>query len=94
MLVPSMMAQVTFLSASSTKVLEFWTIVLRTDSECAVSALSTAVCQGRTEETIFENSTKYLSAGMGASEGTNRMEDGRLAVERSILGGVWCLKYI
>ena len=41
-------------------------VVFRTDSEHAFSASSTAVCQGRMEETILENALKYSSVSMVA----------------------------
>ena len=43
--------------------------MLGTDSEHATSALSTAVCQASTEETIFENVLKYASPSVGANGG-------------------------
>ena len=54
-----------------------------------VRALSTAVWQARMEETSLENSPKYSSAGMAASEAMNRMDDERLVVERPIW--VWSI---
>ena len=44
-------------------------VVLRTDSERAISALSTAVCQARTEETILEECTEVLVYQYGCTRG-------------------------
>ena len=52
--------------------------VLRTGREHAVSAVSTAVCQARTEETILENSPKYSSASMGATGFANPFVEGQI----------------
>ena len=42
-------------------------------NEHAISALSSAMCQARAEETILENSPKHSSASMGAIEVASRL---------------------
>ena len=64
--VSSTEVQVTFLPASPATDWSSAAVVLRSDCEHDVSALSTAVCQAGTEETILDNSPKYSSASMGA----------------------------
>ena len=44
-------------------------------SEHAISALSTALCHTRVEDTILEISAKYSSASMGAIEVATRLVD-------------------
>ena len=60
-------------------------VVLRTDSEHAVSALRTAVCQARTVVTIFKHPLKYSSASMRAVEVANRMVEGQNSTVRGRL---------
>ena len=60
-------------------------VVHRTDSEYAISALNTAVCQTRIEETILENSSKCSSSSMGAREVANRLAEGQIRTTRARL---------
>ena len=52
------------------------------DGEHAISASCTAVCQARTEDTIFENVPRYSSASMGTTEVTNRVVEGQIRTIR------------
>ena len=56
--------------------------VLRTDSEHAISALSTAVCQARTEGTSLANALKFASASADAIEVANRLVEARIRTIR------------
>ena len=60
-------------------------IVMRTDNENAITALSKAVCEGRTDETALESGPKYSSASMGAIEVANRAVEGQIRAIRSRL---------
>ena len=59
--------------------------MLRTGSEHAFSALSTAVCLGRTEEPFIENPPKYSSATTGTTEVANRLVEEQIRTIRGRL---------
>ena len=60
-------------------------VVVRTDKEHAISALSTTVCHARTEETILENSPSHSPACMGEIEIVNRLLEGPIRTIRGRL---------
>ena len=53
---------------------------------CYLCALSTAVCQARTEETILKKPPKCSSASMGAVEVANRLVEGQIRTDKRTTG--------